>query len=166
MYKKILIAYDGSEGSRKAMMRSIELAACFDAEFHSISVEEDLPQYVATIGEFEEVKRQKDAFFEELNREAVEQAKAGGAKLTPHIVVGHEVESLDRASRHESLVELVARAPQEAAAEDDGGRPGPCPPFAVPARPPDEEAEQEEPRGVLELVGSRKEGEGRRETSP
>jgi nucleotide-binding universal stress UspA family protein len=94
MYKKILIAYDGSEGSRKAMMRAIELAACFDAEFHSISVEEDLPQYVATIGEFEEVKRQKDAFFEELNKEAVERAKAGGAKLTPHIVVGHEVESI------------------------------------------------------------------------
>lgn len=94
MYKKILIAYDGSEGSRKAMTRAIELAACFDAEFHSISVEEDLPQYVATIGEFEEVKRQKDAFFEELNREAVEQAKAGGAKLMPHIVVGHEVERI------------------------------------------------------------------------
>lgn len=94
MYKKILIAYDGSEGSRKAMTRAIELAACFDAELHSISVEEDLPQYVATIGEFEEVKRQKDAFFEEQNKEAVEQAKTGGAKLIPHIVAGHEVESI------------------------------------------------------------------------
>ncbi len=94
MYKKILIAYDGSEGSRKAMTRAIELAACFDAELHSISVEEDLPKYVATIGEFEEVKRQKDAFFEEQNKEAVEQAKAGGARLRPHIVAGHEVESI------------------------------------------------------------------------
>jgi nucleotide-binding universal stress UspA family protein len=94
MFKKMLIAYDSSEGSRKALKKGIEMAACFDAEFHSISVEEDLPQYVATVGEFEEVKRQKDAFFEELNKEAVELAKVGGAKLHPHIVAGHEVESI------------------------------------------------------------------------
>jgi nucleotide-binding universal stress UspA family protein len=94
MFRKILIAYEGSEGSNKALKKAIELAACFDAEFHSISVEEDLPQYVATIGEFEEVKRQKDAYFEQLNHEAVELAKAGGAILQPHIVAGHEVESI------------------------------------------------------------------------
>ena len=94
MFKKILIAYDGSEGSNKALKKAIELVACFDAEFHSISVEEDLPQYVATIGEFEEVKSQKDAYFQQLNHEAVELAKAGGARLQPHIVAGHEVETI------------------------------------------------------------------------
>lgn len=94
MFKKILVAFDGSDGSKKALKKAIELAAGFQAEFHAISVEEDLPQYVATIGEFEEVKLQKDAFFEKINREAVEQATACGATLTPHVVAGHEVESI------------------------------------------------------------------------
>lgn len=94
MFKKVLVAYDGSDGSKRALTKAIELAASFQAEFHSISVEEDLPQYVATIGEFEEVKRQKDIFFEKINQEAVEQAKASGADLTAHVVAGHEVESI------------------------------------------------------------------------
>lgn len=94
MFKKILVAYDGSEGSRKALRRAIEMAFCFDAEFHSISVEEGLPQYVATVGEYEEVKRQKDEFFQKLNEEAVELARAGGAKLITHIAPGNEAETI------------------------------------------------------------------------
>jgi len=94
MYKKILVAFDGSEGSRKALKRSIKLASCFEAELHSMSVEVDLPQYVATVGEFEEVKRQKDEYFEQLNNEAIELAKAEGVTLTPHVVAGHAVDSI------------------------------------------------------------------------
>lgn len=94
MFKKILIALDGSEGSREALKTAIEIAAMCGADLHSISVEEDLPQYVATIGEFEEVKRQKDEFFERINSEAMDQAKAAGATLVPHVVAGHEVESI------------------------------------------------------------------------
>jgi len=94
MYKKILVAFDGSEGSRKALKRAIKLAYCFEAELHSMSVEVDLPQYVATVGEFEEVKRQKDEYFEQLNSEAIELAKAEGVTLTPHVVAGHAVDSI------------------------------------------------------------------------
>jgi nucleotide-binding universal stress UspA family protein len=94
MYKKILVAFDGSEGSRKALKRAIELACCFDAQIHSISVEVDLPHYVATVGEFEEVKRQKDAYFEKLDSDAVKLAKAEGVDLTPHVVAGHAVDSI------------------------------------------------------------------------
>jgi nucleotide-binding universal stress UspA family protein len=94
MYKKMLVAYDGSAGARKALATAIELAARCGAELHSISVEEDLPHYVATVGEFEEVKRQKDAFFEQLNNEAAAQAQAAGVTLTAHVVAGHEVESI------------------------------------------------------------------------
>jgi len=94
MYKKILVAFDGSEGSRKALKRAINLAYCFEAELHSMSVEVDLPQYVATVGEFEEVKRQKDAYFEQLNNEAIELARAEGVTLTPHVIAGHAVDSI------------------------------------------------------------------------
>jgi nucleotide-binding universal stress UspA family protein len=94
MYTKVLIAYDGSEGSKKALKTAIGLAACCGSELHSISVEKDLPQYVATIGEFDEVKRQKDAFFSRLTDEAVKEAKAGGVTLTPHVMAGNEVECI------------------------------------------------------------------------
>jgi nucleotide-binding universal stress UspA family protein len=94
VYTKILVAFDGSEGSRKALQRAIKLAYCFNAELHSISVEVDLPQYVATVGEFEEVKRQKDAYFDQLNKEAVELAESEGVRLTPHVVAGHAVDSI------------------------------------------------------------------------
>jgi nucleotide-binding universal stress UspA family protein len=59
-----------------------------------VSVEVDLPQYVATVGEFEEVKKQKDAHFENLNREAVELARGEGVTLTPHVLAGHAVDAI------------------------------------------------------------------------
>jgi nucleotide-binding universal stress UspA family protein len=94
MYTKLLVAYDGSEGSRKALIRAIELASCFNAELHSMSVEVDLPHYVATIGEFDEVKQQKDAYFEKLNAEAVNLAEAKGVTLIPHLAAGHAVDRI------------------------------------------------------------------------
>lgn len=94
MFKKILVAFDGSEGSRRALKKAIEMTACAGAELHSISVEVDLPHYAATVGEFEEVKREKDAYFQQLNREAVELAQSLGVSLTPHVVAGHAVESI------------------------------------------------------------------------
>lgn len=96
MYKKILVAFDGSLGSRKALKRAVSMATCFGAELHSISVEVDLPQYVATVGEFEEVKAQKDAYFEQLNQEATELAGDHGIVLTPHVVAGHAVDCIAR----------------------------------------------------------------------
>ncbi len=94
MYRKLLVAYDGSEGSRKALKRAVQIALAFGAELHSISVEVDLPQYVATVGEFEEVKAQKDAYFNQLTGEAVESARVEGISLIPHVVAGHAVDSI------------------------------------------------------------------------
>ncbi|MDD3471607.1 MAG: universal stress protein [Syntrophaceae bacterium] len=94
MYKRLLVAFDGSEGSRKALKKAVGLARCFDAELHSISVEVDLPQYVATVGEFAEVKAQKDAYFEQLNKEAIELAQNHGVRLIPHVVSGHAVDCI------------------------------------------------------------------------
>lgn len=94
MYKKILVAFDGSPGASKALMRAVKMAQAFGAELHSIAVEVDLPKYVATVGEFEEVKRQKDAFFERLDEEAVKMAILEGVKLTPHVLAGHAVDSI------------------------------------------------------------------------
>ncbi|MFN3422990.1 MAG: universal stress protein [Armatimonadota bacterium] len=95
-FRKILVAYDGSEHARKALEIAIQLAAVTGAELHSISVEEDLPKYVATVGEFEEVKRQRDAYFEQLTAEARAMAWTHGVRLHTHVKAGHEVETIIR----------------------------------------------------------------------
>lgn len=95
-FRKILVAYDGSEHARKALEIAIQLAAVTGAELHSISVEEDLPKYVATVGEFEEVKRQRDAYFEQLTAEAQAMAWMHGVRLHTHVKAGHEVETIIR----------------------------------------------------------------------
>ena len=51
MFKKILVGYDGSDGAKKALKAGIDIAKHYGAELHSISVEEDLPHYAATVGE-------------------------------------------------------------------------------------------------------------------
>ncbi len=94
MFKKILVAFDGSEGSRKALKKAIGIASLSGAELHSISVEVGLPHYAATVGEFEEVKKEKDAYFEKLNQEAIEMAQAQDVTLTPHVVAGDAVDRI------------------------------------------------------------------------
>ncbi|MGD0112698.1 MAG: universal stress protein [Armatimonadota bacterium] len=51
MLRKILIANDGSAGARRTLEVAADATACYGAELHSISVEEDLPKYAAAIGE-------------------------------------------------------------------------------------------------------------------
>lgn len=94
MYKKLLVAFDGSEGSVKALKRAISMSRSFGSELHTISVEVDLPQYVATVGEFEEVKAQKDAYFNSLIEQAGQLATQAGVRLTAHVVAGHAVDKI------------------------------------------------------------------------
>jgi len=94
LFQKILVANDGSPGARKALAVAIELAAKVNAELHSISVEEHLPHYVATVGEFEEVKRQEDEYFAKVGEEARAMAKEYMVDLEVHVLPGHEVQTI------------------------------------------------------------------------
>ncbi len=93
MYKKILVANDGSEHAQKALAKGIGLAQCFDAELHMICVEEHLPHYAATVGEVLEEKGEEDSYFGRLVQEAEEQAAHQGVHLYSLITPGHEVET-------------------------------------------------------------------------
>lgn len=94
MFEKILVANDGSEGAYKALRAAIDIAKQYSAELHQISVEEDLPKYVGTIDEFQEVKEERNHFFERLIRESIAEASSAGVNLIPHIKAGHEVETI------------------------------------------------------------------------
>ncbi len=94
MFKKILIANDGSEGAKKALKIAINLAKKYNAELHSISVEEGVPHYAATIGEVEEFRKEANEFFRKINDEAREAAWKEDIELYMKVQAGHEVETI------------------------------------------------------------------------
>lgn len=94
MFRKILVANDGSDGAARALAAAIDLAATYHAELHSISVEEGLPRYAGTVGEVEEVKRQLNGAMKEINEQAAAQARERGVELHWTVMPGHEVEAI------------------------------------------------------------------------
>ena len=101
MFKKILVGNDGSEGAKKALKVAIEVAKRYGAELHSISVEEDLPHYAATVGEVLEAKEEKNHYFTGLNEGAREIAAKEGVTLHTKVMAGHEVQTIvDYAREH------------------------------------------------------------------
>ena len=70
MFQKILVAYDGSEGSRRALLAGIELAKRLSADLCTISVIEHLPHYAATVGEVKEAQEEFETFFRTLTKQA------------------------------------------------------------------------------------------------
>lgn len=94
MFHKILVAIDGSEGANKALRAAIDVARHYEADLHSISVEEHLPHYAATVGEVVEARREAADYFRRVVQAAEQAAAAGGVRLTAHVVPGHEVEAI------------------------------------------------------------------------
>ena len=94
MFQKILVAYDGSEGSKKALRTGIELAKRLGVDLHSISVEEGLPYFSATVGEVEEVRSDAEQFFKKITKEAWDEAALQGVNLHTTVLPGHEVETV------------------------------------------------------------------------
>jgi nucleotide-binding universal stress UspA family protein len=99
MFKRILVAYDGSEGSRTALKRGIELAQALDAELVSISVEEHLPYYAASISEVKVTKEQIDEHFRALTKQARDVAALSGLTMETIVQQGHEVERIVGAAK-------------------------------------------------------------------
>ncbi len=93
MFKKILIANDGSEGAARALSAAIKLAKEQEAELHMISVEE-MPRFPASIDEVIEEKAEANHVYEAVMSRSVAQAQAAGIKLYPHVLVGHPVSSI------------------------------------------------------------------------
>jgi nucleotide-binding universal stress UspA family protein len=94
MFRKILVANDGSEGAKKAVQAAIDLAKRYGSELHAISVEERLPHYAATVGEVVEAKQEAADFFRKVTQDAEAAALAQDVPITSHVLPGHEVEAI------------------------------------------------------------------------
>ena len=93
MPEKILHGLDGSPGSLAALEEAVRLAKAFDAELHTISVEE-VPHYAGAIGEVVEEKELANHKFHEAVARARDMARREGVAIRSHVIVGHEVKTI------------------------------------------------------------------------
>ena len=94
MFEKILVAIDGSEGSKKALAAAFRVAKKFGAELQSISVKERPSHYSATVGEVMEDQEEVDKFFADVAEEALDWAEKEGVELQCEVRSGHEVQTI------------------------------------------------------------------------
>ena len=93
MYRRVLIANDGSTGAAKALATAIALAQQLRSELHMISVEE-LPRLPDSIEEIREERTAAGHRFEKVIHQAQSQARLHDVRLRAHVVAGHAVASI------------------------------------------------------------------------
>jgi nucleotide-binding universal stress UspA family protein len=99
MFKRILVAYDGSEGSKDALRAGLAMGQDFNAEVCAISVEGKLPRYAATLGEVDEVERERHQYFDRIQAEATQIADEHGVKLGTVVAPGAPAETIVKTAR-------------------------------------------------------------------
>jgi nucleotide-binding universal stress UspA family protein len=105
-FERILVAVDGSDASGRALGKAIELAALTHATLVALAVEGPLPAYAATVGEVDEVKREKDLFFGNLAAEVRRQAEQAGVPVEVELRAGHAAELITRFAS-EQVADLI-----------------------------------------------------------
>ena len=94
MYKKMLLAFDGSEGAKRALTVGINLAQIHRAELWALAVEEKLPRFSATIDEVQEEKEYANRYYGGLLEEAGRQARESGVELHTLLRPGHPAKTI------------------------------------------------------------------------
>ena len=107
MYRRILIAYDGSNGAREALKQGIALAQALKSELACILVEEHLPHYAASISEVKAAKEEIDEHFRALAKHAQDLAALSGIEMETIVRQGHEVETIVNTARNGAYELLV-----------------------------------------------------------
>lgn len=97
MFRKILVGFDGSEGSWKALRLALTLARQQPgAEVWALSVEERLPHAPELLDELLEEKERQNALFQLLQRQAMGLAEEEGIVLQVRTVAGHPAQAIVR----------------------------------------------------------------------
>ena len=94
MFKKILLAYDGSQGAERALAAAIELAKLHGAELTALAVQERLPRFSGTIDEVQEEKEFANQQSGRLLDGAQAQSRAAGVKLQTLMRPGHPAQTI------------------------------------------------------------------------
>jgi nucleotide-binding universal stress UspA family protein len=99
MFKRILVAYDESPASGRALRTGIHLAKSLNAELRAVSIQEKLPPYSGFIdaeipGGTALLQEQASEYYRKLQTGAQELARQEGIALTTELVEGDEVEAI------------------------------------------------------------------------
>jgi nucleotide-binding universal stress UspA family protein len=94
MFRKILLAYDGSEGANRALEVGIGLAKIHGAELWAVAVEEKLPRFSGTIDEVQEEKQFANEQYGKLLEAAKVKAKEAGIELKTLMRPGHPAQTI------------------------------------------------------------------------
>jgi nucleotide-binding universal stress UspA family protein len=94
MYKKILVAYDGSDGAHKALAVGINLAKVHQAGLAALAVQEKLPRFSATIDEVQEEKEFADQHYGKLLEAARLKVQEAGLELKTIMRPGHPAQTI------------------------------------------------------------------------
>ena len=106
-FNRVLVAVDGSEGSEKALDCAISICQAVDATLTALAVEGKLPAYAASLGEVDEVKAEKDQYFNRVLERAKATASEHGVEIDTELVPGHAAEVIShyaRAHGHDLIV--------------------------------------------------------------
>ncbi len=87
MFKKILLAYDGSDGARLALEKVSEIAKVADAELHLLAVGR-IPEYAETVSETEEAREQASTYYSKIMENAADHLKQRGLSAKVQIDFG------------------------------------------------------------------------------
>jgi nucleotide-binding universal stress UspA family protein len=99
MSNKILVAYDESPESGRALLTGIHLAKTLNAELKTVSVQEKLPPYAGYIdaevpGGTTLLRQQAVDYYRDLQTRAQQAAQREGVILTSELVEGDEVQAI------------------------------------------------------------------------
>lgn len=109
MFHSLLIAYDGSAESCRALKTGITLAKNLGAALHAITVEEGLPPYVSLDVAYtamaptvvEEIEEQRQTYYDQLEAQARARAEKQGVALHTAVVTGDEVAAVVEYARQQ-----------------------------------------------------------------
>jgi nucleotide-binding universal stress UspA family protein len=94
MFKKILLAYDGSEGANRALDAGLKLAQLHRAELWALTVQEGVPRFSATVDEVQEEQAFANQHTLEVLDAARTRAREGGFDLQTMKRLGHPAQTI------------------------------------------------------------------------
>jgi nucleotide-binding universal stress UspA family protein len=105
MFKKILVAYDGSDGAKLALAKAVEIAKASQTEMHLLAVGR-IPEYAETVSEVAEEKDQAQRYYTKILDDASTRLKQQGLSAATRLEFGKPADVILRIAE-ELAAELI-----------------------------------------------------------
>lgn len=99
MFQKIVVAFNDSQESQRALASAVQLSVSLHAELQVVTVMADLPAYTAFANVVDTsmtrvLENDRRKYYEQLQEKAVGFAERFGVTLQTHLIDGRQVESI------------------------------------------------------------------------